>query len=159
MVVSTARIFSVTLSLMALIIYALAICMTELVADRRSEGDSFHDSDDIYKLKHFPSRATFEVVVFLAVWFNTLAMGVETDYLARKGTRGSTLPVAFLYADAVFVVFFLVEISIRILGDPHEFVSGPERLWNIFDFVLVVYFRCRCGHRIERQLREARFLV
>eukprot|EP00931_Biecheleriopsis_adriatica_P009902 TRINITY_DN11099_c0_g3_i1.p1 TRINITY_DN11099_c0_g3~~TRINITY_DN11099_c0_g3_i1.p1 ORF type:complete len:597 (-),score=98.74 TRINITY_DN11099_c0_g3_i1:51-1841(-) len=70
---------------------------------------------------------------FLAL--NGIFTGVQIEWAFN-----STTPGWMTVLDIVFCVGFFIELSLRLIGNgPHRFfLSGTDRGWNLFDFVIVL---------------------
>lgn len=83
------------------------------------------------KLYLIRSNKFFELFVIGIIIFSALVIGVKTYDVPIHVSRG------IIFLDWFITVFFMVEITIRFLGEPQKkyfFKSG----WNIFDTLIVV---------------------
>eukprot|EP00927_Polykrikos_kofoidii_P020175 TRINITY_DN19507_c0_g1_i2.p1 TRINITY_DN19507_c0_g1~~TRINITY_DN19507_c0_g1_i2.p1 ORF type:complete len:814 (+),score=149.24 TRINITY_DN19507_c0_g1_i2:42-2444(+) len=77
-----------------------------------------------------------DFLVAFAISLNGLFFGLQTAHMTDGLTEDS--PVWYIGVEIVFLVFFTVEIIVRLAVNRHRFFyTGPWQ-WNIFDFVLVL---------------------
>jgi voltage-gated sodium channel len=119
--------------------------ITEAVnADAEKEEDaSTADSDDKIVGPHgehvIPKRPgtplstivanVFDLVMGIAVVVNAVVISLETDY-------GDQHPAAFAQVGDVFVVIFVLELTVRFAGEPKTYFTDA---FNVFDFFLVAF--------------------
>ncbi len=72
----------------------------------------------------------FERIVLFVIVLNAVTLGLET-YPAIMGQYGTVL----LRIDLVFVIFFVIELTLRLSVFRHAFFKSG---WNCFDFVIVL---------------------
>lgn len=83
------------------------------------------------RFERLRSNKLFEMVVVSIILLSALVIGVKTYALPEALTR------AIIFLDWAITVFFLVEITVRLLAEPDKkrfFRSG----WNVFDTLIVV---------------------
>jgi len=73
----------------------------------------------------------------LLIMSHTIFIGVEMDINIKLAKRGAKSSKTCEVIDQVFVVLFVIELTIRILVHKKDFVRGSEGNWNMFDTVLV----------------------
>eukprot|EP00927_Polykrikos_kofoidii_P055428 TRINITY_DN49681_c0_g1_i1.p1 TRINITY_DN49681_c0_g1~~TRINITY_DN49681_c0_g1_i1.p1 ORF type:complete len:904 (-),score=130.08 TRINITY_DN49681_c0_g1_i1:213-2924(-) len=85
-------------------------------------------------VQHPAFSTTMATVVFLSC----AALGYETDLAAKHGL--GAMPFDFSTVDTAFCVVFTMELLVRICAvGPTQFIMVPEqRLWNVFDTVLLI---------------------
>jgi len=82
------------------------------------------------------SSNIFSNGVQLLIMINLIILGVEVDISANL--RPGEEPPIFEVVNNIIVVLFLGELLMKWAAyGCREFFCGPERLWNIFDFVIV----------------------
>merc|ERR550525_456119 len=78
----------------------------------------------------------FEVFCGMAICTSALAIGAETQYMARS--NNTTVPVAFTLIQYGCSFAFLVELVIRLIAAGPSFFCSREWAWNYFDTFLVM---------------------
>ena len=81
------------------------------------------------------SHKTFEAVVMLTVLANTVFIAVQTNY--EMETLGGTFAIGPA-VEAVFLVFFSVEILLRLVVHRLYFFCNEDMSWNLMDLVLML---------------------
>lgn len=109
-----------------------------------SKGSTFFHRD----IDHFRKQAAsafcsavvqsrpFTWIIGTAILANSIVIGIQTDYMATHST--TDVPMFFYYAEAVFCVVFLFDISIRLSAYGCQFFTGPDWKWNLFDGAIVL---------------------
>ena len=77
------------------------------------------------------SNKLFEITVIFIIVFSALVTGVKTYEI------NSTLNQLVLGLDTFITLFFLFEVSIRLIAEPRT-LDFFKKGWNVFDFVIVV---------------------
>ena len=77
------------------------------------------------------SNKLFELTVIFIIVFSALVTGVKTYEI------NTTLDNLVHWLDAVITLFFLFEVTIRLIAEPRIF-DFFKNGWNVFDFVIVV---------------------
>lgn len=77
------------------------------------------------------SNKLFELTVVFIIVFSALVTGVKTYEI------NTTLDNLVHWLDAVITLFFLFEVTIRLIAEPRIF-DFFKNGWNVFDFVIVV---------------------
>jgi voltage-gated sodium channel len=77
------------------------------------------------------SNKLFEFTVIFIIIFSALITGVKTYEI------NTTLDVIVQWLDFFITLFFLFEVSIRIIAEPRT-LDFFKKGWNVFDFVIVV---------------------
>ena len=77
------------------------------------------------------SNKLFEITVIFIIVFSALVTGVKTYEI------NSTLNKLVLGLDTFITLFFLFEVSIRLIAEPRT-LDFFKKGWNVFDFVIVV---------------------
>lgn len=79
----------------------------------------------------------YEVCVMALIIANAVFIGWQLEALAlAKGSPNEQSKLS--HAQIIFMVFFIAEISFRILGDFRNFFSCQDRYWNYFDLFTVL---------------------
>eukprot|EP00439_Symbiodinium_sp_Y106_P056960 s693_g8.t1 len=87
-------------------------------------------------LKDVVLSSAFSCIMVVLIFINVIILGVEVSVSASLGQED--VPPEFLYANAGFMAFFLLEIGLRILAlGCHDFWWGELATWNRFDCVVV----------------------
>eukprot|EP00928_Gymnodinium_smaydae_P081708 TRINITY_DN65184_c0_g1_i1.p1 TRINITY_DN65184_c0_g1~~TRINITY_DN65184_c0_g1_i1.p1 ORF type:complete len:814 (+),score=175.48 TRINITY_DN65184_c0_g1_i1:62-2443(+) len=92
-----------------------------------------------------------QTVVCFAIVLNAVFIGVQADESLKRSivefdliasgatTNVSLAPPAWHYiVDLCFLVFFTIELVMRLLAEESQFWLGPEKKWNFFDAFLVI---------------------
>eukprot|EP00929_Paragymnodinium_shiwhaense_P058697 TRINITY_DN29409_c0_g1_i2.p1 TRINITY_DN29409_c0_g1~~TRINITY_DN29409_c0_g1_i2.p1 ORF type:complete len:646 (+),score=111.15 TRINITY_DN29409_c0_g1_i2:201-2138(+) len=93
----------------------------------------------IHKVVHSFTFKAFCMVIIVA---NTLYIGVQADQEVKNTFRraaGEHIEEVSHVPEAVFVIWFTLELLIRIAADRVHYFQGEDWRWNWFDVVLVVY--------------------
>ncbi len=77
------------------------------------------------------SNKLFEITVIFIIVFSALVTGVKTYEI------NSTLNQLVLGLDTFITLFFLFEVTIRLIAEPRT-LDFFKKGWNVFDFVIVV---------------------
>jgi len=87
-------------------------------------------------LKDVVLSSAFSCIMVVLIFINVIILGVEVSVSASLGQED--VPPEFLYANAGFMAFFLLEIGLRILAlGCHDFWWGELATWNRFDCVVI----------------------
>jgi len=78
----------------------------------------------------------FQYITAIIIVVNAIFIGVQADFRARSH-RESYRPSFFAFSEISFCVFFVVEITARIIAQGREFVCGDDWKWNLFDATIV----------------------
>lgn len=70
----------------------------------------------------------------LMVLLNATCLGCETNYRIHDQTE---LPIYFSVLELIFCIFFVIEITLRVVENRHGFFHGDDKLWNLFDLAIV----------------------
>jgi len=81
--------------------------------------------------------AGFDLTFFFIIVVNSFFIGGELEYMAYNNV--SEPPLAFVVLRAVFMALFLVELLLRLLAERGQFFVSEDRVWNIFDLLLVIF--------------------
>ncbi|MEG3638063.1 ion transporter [Magnetococcus sp. PR-3] len=84
----------------------------------------------LLKFEKLRNNKLFELMVIFVIIFSALVIGAKTFEV------GSTLDVVLNLLDVAITIFFLVEISIRMLAD-RSLKKFFSQGWNVFDFIIV----------------------
>ncbi|CAK9076733.1 unnamed protein product [Durusdinium trenchii] len=88
-------------------------------------------------LQRFVSSSSFSYALMALIVMNAILMGIEIDVTA--GLAQEDIPGWFAVVNSIFVVIFVIEISLRILAfGCYSFWRGEENWWNIWDFLIVL---------------------
>ena len=81
------------------------------------------------------SNMYFESASMFVLCANSIAIGIQTDYVASNML--STVPSGLRALDLAFCVFFAVELSVRLLAFGRRFFTMTGCGWNVLDLILV----------------------
>jgi len=82
------------------------------------------------------NHTAFDYIVAVFILLNGVAVGSQTDYMARNKTDEQ--PLAFQVVEMIFCIIFTAELSIRLYAFRRRFFTTPgARGWNWFDFLVV----------------------
>lgn len=113
------------------------------VLNAKSNSTSMISSEEELQAGSIKGRATriveseyFGYVVQFIILLNLILLGVEVDYRSDGDKHDTTF---FTTVNALIVSFFIVEFFLRTftLGC-RNFFCGPERGWNIMDFLVIL---------------------
>lgn len=83
--------------------------------------------------------AMFEGMAFVVIFSNALILGVQTnlevDYALQKPPQAS--PEWISHVNRTVLVFFMIELLIRIMAERLYFFLGMNWSWNLFDSLMV----------------------
>eukprot|EP00927_Polykrikos_kofoidii_P038529 TRINITY_DN3291_c0_g1_i2.p1 TRINITY_DN3291_c0_g1~~TRINITY_DN3291_c0_g1_i2.p1 ORF type:complete len:576 (-),score=81.93 TRINITY_DN3291_c0_g1_i2:398-2125(-) len=85
-------------------------------------------------VSRFVQSLEFDYVIALAIILNAMALGSQTNYMAKHWT--SSTPDYYNTIDVFFCLIFVMEMVARIYVERCSFVSGPDWTWNFFDLVV-----------------------
>eukprot|EP00930_Biecheleria_cincta_P035472 TRINITY_DN24394_c0_g1_i1.p1 TRINITY_DN24394_c0_g1~~TRINITY_DN24394_c0_g1_i1.p1 ORF type:complete len:689 (+),score=98.26 TRINITY_DN24394_c0_g1_i1:23-2068(+) len=86
----------------------------------------------------------FRCLCMIAVMSNAIYLATATDSNVRRSylrvTNGaeSSIPES-KYAEIAFAVWFSIELLIRLVGHDKGFFFGENKVWNLFDVILVTF--------------------
>ncbi|CAE7881531.1 Cacna1e [Symbiodinium microadriaticum] len=89
----------------------------------------------------FCNSSLFKSLCTLAIMANTVYLGVAADNAVRASydrILGKEVSTVDRTPEICFTVWFSIEILVNCAGFGWSFLTGPSRLFNIFDVVLVV---------------------
>lgn len=72
------------------------------------------------------------------IFANTLLISWISDQRMRNVRQVSSLPAWSVSAETAFTIFFAVEIGLRMVGHGMQFFCSVDRMWNLFDVMLVI---------------------
>ena len=81
------------------------------------------------------SNMFFESASMFMLCANSLAIGIQTDYIASN--MASSVPSELRALDVIFCVFFALELCVRVLAFGRRFFTMTGCGWNILDLILV----------------------
>eukprot|EP00930_Biecheleria_cincta_P045533 TRINITY_DN31376_c0_g1_i1.p1 TRINITY_DN31376_c0_g1~~TRINITY_DN31376_c0_g1_i1.p1 ORF type:complete len:685 (+),score=118.42 TRINITY_DN31376_c0_g1_i1:22-2076(+) len=76
----------------------------------------------------------FELIVTLAIFINSITMTIQVETQAHAMEASKVLDSL----DYLFVVFFSLELGLRMCAYQKHFFSGNDYMWNLFDLGLVL---------------------
>eukprot|EP00930_Biecheleria_cincta_P019173 TRINITY_DN14707_c0_g2_i1.p1 TRINITY_DN14707_c0_g2~~TRINITY_DN14707_c0_g2_i1.p1 ORF type:complete len:602 (-),score=114.83 TRINITY_DN14707_c0_g2_i1:289-2094(-) len=84
------------------------------------------------------ARSLFEATCALAIFLNSITIGVEIDWALRH--PNAERDPAFEVLNVSFIVVFTFEVILRLIASGLYYlsISNPDSGWNIFDVVLVL---------------------
>eukprot|EP00930_Biecheleria_cincta_P015914 TRINITY_DN13115_c0_g2_i1.p1 TRINITY_DN13115_c0_g2~~TRINITY_DN13115_c0_g2_i1.p1 ORF type:complete len:568 (+),score=92.79 TRINITY_DN13115_c0_g2_i1:43-1704(+) len=93
------------------------------------------------------SSTVFVSLCNTVILASTIYAGLYTDIQLRDSFQrvrslqlhSETDEAAFSFVNLFFVIWFSLEISIRMVAERCEFFTGPDWAWNTFDFVIVLF--------------------
>ncbi len=89
------------------------------------------------RVKEFIFSPLCSVFITVLILVNVILLGVEVDVAAAL-PDGEEVPTWFGVTNAVIVVFFVLEIGLKVYGLGYrEFWCGPDWVWNALDFFIV----------------------
>jgi len=77
-----------------------------------------------------------EIVISVLIMANSLVVGQEVEWTVNN--PGKETPDAFNYIGYFFNLVFTLEVAGRIFAEGHQFYMGHQKVWNMFDAVLVL---------------------
>eukprot|EP00746_Dinoflagellata_sp_MGD_P029892 gnl/MRDRNA2_/MRDRNA2_170841_c0_seq1.p1 gnl/MRDRNA2_/MRDRNA2_170841_c0~~gnl/MRDRNA2_/MRDRNA2_170841_c0_seq1.p1 ORF type:complete len:457 (-),score=53.67 gnl/MRDRNA2_/MRDRNA2_170841_c0_seq1:153-1490(-) len=86
------------------------------------------------RLKRLLEHPAIDAFVCMTIMCNTVFVAVEADYTAQNLTEAGSV---FKSINLFFLVFFALEILIRVVVERQEFILGKNRYWNAFDSLIV----------------------
>jgi len=104
-----------------------------------SAGFNSEDLDDQpirRRLLGIISSTSFELATLVAIFANAVAIGAQTDYMARNTSQEEPLEARVF--DVLFCLFFTVEILLKLAVFRCHFFWMWGWAWNVFDLSLVV---------------------
>ena len=81
------------------------------------------------------SNMVFESTSMFMLIANSIAIGIQTDYVASNMV--STVPAYLRALDIVFCIFFALELSVRLAAFGRRFFTMTGCGWNVLDLILV----------------------
>lgn len=81
------------------------------------------------------SNMVFESTSMFMLIANSIAIGIQTDYVASNMV--STVPAYLRALDIVFCIFFALELSVRLPAFGRRFFTMTGCGWNVLDLILV----------------------
>mmetsp|Transcript_19038 Transcript_19038/g.55247 ORF Transcript_19038/g.55247 Transcript_19038/m.55247 type:complete len:579 (+) Transcript_19038:90-1826(+) len=94
---------------------------------------ALHEPERASALSQFLSCSLWETLVACAITLNTAFLGFSTDYSIRHVGE----PMALKVTELAFMMFFVVELALRIAVHRLYFFWNEDLLWKWFDFALV----------------------
>eukprot|EP00928_Gymnodinium_smaydae_P020699 TRINITY_DN18009_c1_g2_i1.p1 TRINITY_DN18009_c1_g2~~TRINITY_DN18009_c1_g2_i1.p1 ORF type:complete len:635 (+),score=101.23 TRINITY_DN18009_c1_g2_i1:30-1934(+) len=95
-------------------------------------------------LQRTTSASSYEIVNAVAIVLNALFVIIETEYRsvsAMNRSYASNFDSGTMYSHVIsdlFCLIFSTDLTLRILSERAAFFRRKERLWNVFDFVVVL---------------------
>lgn len=83
------------------------------------------------------SMSAWEFSIALVIMINSLFVGFSTDQAFTQAYTGESV-VDVNSLEVLFVVFFAVELILRLVVHRQYFFCNEEMAWNLFDFVVVL---------------------
>lgn len=96
-----------------------------------SKGSSTGDSNSMPEKKPFTEAMWFKIVIYSAIIFNAVMMGVEVDYPAKKYPEKAIVYAIF---ENFFTALFFVEMLCKFYTERRGYFKSG---WNCLDFFLV----------------------
>ncbi|CAL1155955.1 unnamed protein product [Cladocopium goreaui] len=89
------------------------------------------------RLRDFMQTALMESICAGVIFTNSILIGVQTDYMAKR--LGEEQPLVFTVVDAAYTAIFGLELSVRLLGSGLGFFyRDPGLFWNYLDVIIVL---------------------
>lgn len=89
------------------------------------------------RLHEFMQTALMESICAGVIFTNSILIGVQTDYMAKR--LGEEQPLVFTVVDAAYTAIFGLELAVRLLGSGLGFFYRDSGLfWNYLDVVIVL---------------------
>mmetsp|Transcript_46980 Transcript_46980/g.109513 ORF Transcript_46980/g.109513 Transcript_46980/m.109513 type:complete len:685 (+) Transcript_46980:27-2081(+) len=102
--------------------------------------DSVQTSRWYERLQQIVNHAYFDRLVSFLVVCNAFAIGVQVqDTTQEVADHAAGLPLQYDVFNAFFVICLSVELGMRWAAAPSRFCHGEFKLWNFFDFALLIY--------------------
>lgn len=90
-----------------------------------------------HKLREFMQTALMESICAGVIFTNSILIGIQTDYMARR--IGEEAPLVFTVIDAGYTAIFGLELAVRLLASGVGFFYRDRGLfWNYLDVVIVL---------------------
>ncbi|CAK0883118.1 unnamed protein product [Prorocentrum cordatum] len=80
----------------------------------------------------------FDALSYVLIIANSIFIGVFMEHQLSCAIKGRTSNKAFDIVEAAFVVWFSVELLLKILAEDVKVFLGPDWPWNALDLVLVI---------------------
>lgn len=85
----------------------------------------------------FVEGLVFQNVSAVVIWLNSLFVAYTSDWEMQN--MGSSAPGFFDVVDNIFLLWYIIELTIRLAHHRCYFFVNKERWWNLMDFVLVFF--------------------
>jgi len=80
----------------------------------------------------------FDTLSYALIIANSIFIGASMQNQLTRAIDGREGDKAFVAVETAFVVWFAVELLLKLLAEDVQVFLGPDRLWNLLDLVLVV---------------------
>merc|ERR1712216_902083 len=87
-------------------------------------------------MQSMDTRKSFEMLCGAVIFANAIIAGVGADF-AIKNPRLDP-PVFLARCETFFVIFYTLEIGLRMHDQRRAYITGRDKWWNMFDVVLVI---------------------
>jgi len=81
---------------------------------------------------------SFNFISFFMIGANAVWMGFEADQQVESNAKGRAAHLWHYHVGLVFVIFFTVEVLLKIVALGPKFILGEGWKWNVFDVLLVL---------------------
>jgi len=85
-----------------------------------------------WRVAHFCECREFKILSFLIIFINAVLIGVQADW---GETASNEVQPHWLVLEVVFMVIFVLELSLKVFGFGNTFFSD---VWNILDFFIII---------------------
>eukprot|EP00930_Biecheleria_cincta_P034132 TRINITY_DN23608_c0_g1_i2.p1 TRINITY_DN23608_c0_g1~~TRINITY_DN23608_c0_g1_i2.p1 ORF type:complete len:620 (+),score=123.57 TRINITY_DN23608_c0_g1_i2:31-1860(+) len=125
------------------------------MAARRSPGETESRSPGIrVRLQNIVYSTCFEYIALAIILLNVIIIGWETQLKVSQKTNN--LPDGFVVVDVVLMIFFAVEILLKVAVDYRMYFLGPGCMFNWLDTIIVLCEICMNASHGLRNLRLLR---
>jgi len=113
----------------------------ENVLGCREDGEGGCSAGPCACFQHFVAGPIFSLISSLVILANTVYIGIETEASIENQVRrlnNESTTESSEAGEYFFTIFFVVELSMRIIAQKKMFVFGKDRYWNLFDTILIL---------------------
>jgi len=90
------------------------------------------------KLWNLTHNTVFTWVSAVMIFAYTIFIGISSEVELKSEMHRRPLTIWINIVEVVFVVWFTLELTVRLLAEKRHFLLGPEWRFNLLDFVLVL---------------------
>ncbi|CAK0799601.1 unnamed protein product, partial [Prorocentrum cordatum] len=111
----------------------------DLFMDKLSDTNHRLDEGRRSRLAHkIVKTIYFDTLSYALIIANSIFIGASMQNQLTRAIDGREGDKAFVAVETAFVVWFAVELLLKLLAEDVQVFLGPDRLWNLLDLVLVV---------------------